>query len=121
MAGRMRPTPPASKTKPALPWLGKAEQPGPPRQRCVRSTSPDPPRDCDFNLCTLTGRVETCWRGLCLAWLAIIPDDAGTVMAIAGHVCPKMLAHYCHARFQAKRTALDSLSTERAKRPNSRG
>jgi len=34
-----------------------------------------------------------------------------TVMAIAGHVSPKMLAHYSHVRIQAKRTALDSLST----------
>ena len=37
-----------------------------------------------------------------------------TVMAIAGHVSPKMLAHYSHVRIQAKRTALDSLSTRRA-------
>jgi len=37
-----------------------------------------------------------------------------TVMAIAGHVSPKMLQHYSHVRIQAKRTALDSLSTRRA-------
>ena len=35
-------------------------------------------------------------------------------MAIAGHVSPKMLQHYSHVRIQAKRTALDSLSTRRA-------
>jgi len=42
-----------------------------------------------------------------------------TVMAIAGHVSPKMLAHYSHVRIQAKRTALDSLSTKQAERANS--
>jgi integrase len=41
-----------------------------------------------------------------------------TVMAIAGHVSPKMLAHYSHVRIQAKRTALDSLSTKQAERAN---
>ena len=41
-----------------------------------------------------------------------------TVMAIAGHVSPKMLAHYSHVRLQAKRTALDSLSTKQAERAN---
>ena len=35
-----------------------------------------------------------------------------TVMAIAGHVSPKMLQHYSHVR-QAKRTALDALATRR--------
>ena len=44
-----------------------------------------------------------------------------TVMAIAGHVSPKMLAHYSHVRLQAKRTALESLSTKQAKRTNSDG
>jgi hypothetical protein len=33
-----------------------------------------------------------------------------TIMAIAGHVSPKMLDHYSHVRMQAKRQALDSLS-----------
>ena len=33
-----------------------------------------------------------------------------TVMAIAGHVSPRMLAHYSHVRLGAKRTALDALS-----------
>ena len=32
-------------------------------------------------------------------------------MAIAGHVSPKMLAHYSHVRLEAKRAALDVLST----------
>jgi len=41
-----------------------------------------------------------------------------TVMAIAGHVSPKMLAHYSHVRLQAKRTALDSISTKRAQSVN---
>jgi hypothetical protein len=33
-----------------------------------------------------------------------------TVMAIAGHVSPRMLAHYSHVRLAAKRTALELLS-----------
>ena len=32
-----------------------------------------------------------------------------TIMSIAGHVSPKMLAHYSHIRIEAKRTALDAL------------
>jgi len=35
-----------------------------------------------------------------------------TVMAIAGHVSSKMLAHYSHVRMDAKRKALDALSRE---------
>ena len=31
-------------------------------------------------------------------------------MSIAGHVSPKMLAHYSHVRLDAKRRALDALS-----------
>jgi integrase len=42
-----------------------------------------------------------------------------TVMAIAGHVSPKMLAHYSHVRLQAKRSALDSLSTRQTEKGNS--
>ena len=33
-----------------------------------------------------------------------------TIMSIAGHVSPKMLAHYSHVRLEAKRKALDALS-----------
>ena len=33
-----------------------------------------------------------------------------TIMAIAGYVSPKMLAHYSHIRLEAKRAALDALS-----------
>jgi integrase len=36
-----------------------------------------------------------------------------TTMAIAGHVSPKMLAHYSHVRVEAKRKALDGLATVR--------
>ena len=32
-----------------------------------------------------------------------------TIMSIAGHVSPKMLAHYSHVRMDAKRKALDGL------------
>jgi len=37
-----------------------------------------------------------------------------TIMAIAGHVSPNMLQHYSHVRLQAKRTALDALSTSKS-------
>jgi len=33
-----------------------------------------------------------------------------TIMSIAGHVSPRMLAHYSHIRLDAKRKALDALS-----------
>jgi len=33
-----------------------------------------------------------------------------TIMAIAGHVSPKMLAHYSHIRLEAKRQAINALS-----------
>ena len=33
-----------------------------------------------------------------------------TIMAIAGHISPKMLAHYSHVRLEAKRRALDALA-----------
>ena len=33
-----------------------------------------------------------------------------TIMSIAGHVSPRMLAHYSHVRMEAKRKALDALS-----------
>jgi integrase len=39
-----------------------------------------------------------------------------TIMAIAGHVSPKMLAHYSHVRLKAKRRALNALP-EKAKEP----
>jgi hypothetical protein len=35
-----------------------------------------------------------------------------TIMSIAGHASPKMLAHYSHVRLDAKRRALDVLSGE---------
>jgi len=33
-----------------------------------------------------------------------------TIMSLAGHVSPRMLAHYSHVRLDAKRKALDALS-----------
>src|SRR5262249_12664204 len=33
-----------------------------------------------------------------------------TIMSIAGHVSPRMLAHYSHVRMEAKRQALDALA-----------
>ncbi len=38
------------------------------------------------------------------------------VMAIAGHVSPKMLAHYSHVRMEAKRKALEALSDANSER-----
>jgi hypothetical protein len=35
-----------------------------------------------------------------------------TIMAIAGHVSPRMLAHYSHVRLEAKRKALNALSRQ---------
>jgi len=35
-----------------------------------------------------------------------------TIMSIAGHVSPRMLAHYSHIRMEAKRRALDSLPSK---------
>ncbi len=40
-----------------------------------------------------------------------------TIMSIARHVSPQMLAHYSHVRIEAKRKALDALATVRADRP----
>jgi len=40
-----------------------------------------------------------------------------TVMAIAGHVSPRMLAHYSHVRLEAKRNALEAISS----RPSNQG
>jgi integrase len=37
-----------------------------------------------------------------------------TIMSIAGHVSPSMLAHYSHVRLEAKRHALDALSSGRS-------
>ena len=45
--------------------------------------------------------------------LAESQTSDSTIMSIAGHVSPKMLAHYSHVRLQAKRTALDALSMTR--------
>jgi integrase len=40
-----------------------------------------------------------------------------TIMAISGHVSPKMLAHYSHVRLDAKRTALQTLSKPAGTQP----
>jgi integrase len=40
-----------------------------------------------------------------------------TIMAIAGHVSPRMLAHYSHVRLDAKRKALDGLAKGGASSP----
>ena len=47
-----------------------------------------------------------------LSWtLALVIRVLQTIMAIAGHVSPRMLAHYSHIRMEAKRQALDALSS----------
>jgi integrase len=38
-----------------------------------------------------------------------------TIMAIAGHISPRMLDHYSHIRMEAKRRALDALSRQGSK------
>jgi integrase len=43
--------------------------------------------------------------------LAESQTSDSTIMAVAGHVSQKMLAHYSHVRLQAKRTALDGLAS----------
>ena len=43
-----------------------------------------------------------------------------TIMAIAGHVSKKMLQHYSHVRLDAKRNALDALSTKPAPKDDSK-
>jgi integrase len=35
-----------------------------------------------------------------------------TIMSIAGHVSPKMFAHYSHVRMDAKRKALEALCSD---------
>jgi len=47
--------------------------------------------------------------------LAESQTSDSTIMSIAGHVSAKMLAHYSHVRIEAKRKALDALSTGRLK------
>ncbi len=44
-----------------------------------------------------------------------------TIMAIAGHVSPKMLAHYSHVRLEAKRNALEAISSKRADQTSGKG
>jgi Phage integrase family len=51
--------------------------------------------------------------------LAESQTSDSTIMAIAGHVSSKMLAHYSHVRLHAKRAALDALSITRPKRGKS--
>ena len=53
--------------------------------------------------------------------LAESQTSDSTIMSIAGHVSPKMLAHYSHVRLQAKRTALDALATGRKDTTQSKG
>ena len=41
-----------------------------------------------------------------------------TIMAIAGHVSVRMLAHYSHVRLEAKRNALEALTIHECDRPS---
>jgi hypothetical protein len=43
-----------------------------------------------------------------------------TIMAIAGHVSTKMLRHYSHVRLEAKRIALDGISSTSRKSTQSK-
>ena len=93
-------------------------------------TEQNPGKFCSAEKCgTDIGKVRSLLSGLrfhdlrhhAITELAESQASDSTVMAIAGHVSPKMLAHYSHVRIQAKRTALDSLSTKQAERANSEG
>jgi integrase len=53
--------------------------------------------------------------------LAESQTSDATIMSIAGHVSQKMFQHYSHVRLQAKRNALDSLSTNTPSRVDSEG
>jgi len=44
-----------------------------------------------------------------------------TITAVAGHVSPRMLAHYSHVCLEAKRSALESISGSRSKWKSERG
>src|SRR5271156_4694857 len=86
-----------------------------------------PSQTCSNNGCKAdTSKVKSPLAGLrfhdlrhhAITELAESQASDSTVMAIAGHVSPKMLAHYSHVRLQAKRTALDALSTIRADSAN---
>ena len=48
--------------------------------------------------------------------LAESQTSESTIMSIAGHVSPKMLAHYCHVRIEAKRSALNALTVGNVKK-----
>ena len=48
--------------------------------------------------------------------LAESQTSDSTIMSIAGHVSPKMLAHYSHVRIEAKRRALDALASKDCER-----
>jgi integrase len=48
-------------------------------------------------------------RHTCITKLAESQASEHTLMAIAGHVSPKMLEHYSHIRMEAKRAALDAI------------
>ena len=48
-----------------------------------------------------------------------VPDQ--TLMGIAGHVSPRMLEHYSHARVEAKRAALNGLTSQSTSQNEKRG
>lgn len=53
--------------------------------------------------------------------LAESQTSDSTIMALAGHVSRKMLEHYSHVRQDAKRDAVNLLSTRRPNRPTFEG
>jgi integrase len=80
----------------------------------------DPGNNCQNETCKADiGNVKSPTAGLrfhdlrhhAVTELAESQASDQTIMAIAGHVSPKMLAHYSHVRMAAKRKALDALAT----------
>ena len=80
----------------------------------------DPAKECRNEKCSrdihelkssLTGLRFHDLRHHAITELAESQASDQTVMAIAGHVSPKMLAHYSHVRLDAKRRALDAISS----------
>ena len=80
----------------------------PPSARCVA-------KECDADL----NKVKSSLHGLrfhdlrhhAITELAEGSTSDQVIMSIAGHVSPRMLAHYSHVRTEAKRKGLDALAT----------
>src|SRR5215471_3762536 len=95
LAARLRRWPRATKRLSSMRWL------------CSPSASVMRP---DLVTLVCSARSEADMSQGAITELAESQTSDSTIMSIAGHVSPKMLAHYSHVRIQAKRTALDALA-----------